>query len=120
MSTKKQTKSGENRRQFLKKTGTAAAAVAALKVPVYGAGQAPSANVKGANEKIVVGYIGVGGRGFGAHVRQMRQNAEDNNIAQAAVCDVSTHRSKNAKNFITKNSKDTVEAYTDYRKVIEN
>ena len=79
MSTKKQTKSGENRRQFLKKTGTAAAAVAALKVPVYGAGQAPSANVKGANEKIVIGYVGVGGRGFGAHVRQMRQNAEENN-----------------------------------------
>ena len=80
MSMKKQSPSGDNRRQFLKKSGTAAAAVAALKVPVYGAGQAPSANVKGANEKIVVGYVGVGGRGFGAHVRQMRQNAEANNI----------------------------------------
>ena len=55
MSTKKQSPSGDNRRQFLKKSGTAAAAVAALKVPVYGAGQAPSANVKGANDKIVVG-----------------------------------------------------------------
>ena len=106
MSTNKHPKSGENRRQFLKKTGTAAAAVAALKVPVYGAGQAPSANVKGANEKITVGYIGVGGRGFGAHVRQMRQHAEENNIAQAAVCDVSTHRANNAKNFVSKNSKD--------------
>ena len=118
MNTKKQTKSGENRRQFLKKTGTAAAAVAALKVPVYGAGQAPSANVKGANEKIVVGYVGDGGRGFGAHVRQMRQNAEENNIAQAAVCDVSTHRSNNAKNYFTRESKDKVDAYTDYRKLI--
>ena len=119
MSKKKQSLSGDNRRQFLKKSGTAAAAVAALKVPVYGAGQAPSANVKGANEKIVVGYVGVGGRGFGAHVRQMRQNAEANNIAQAAVCDVSTHRANNAKNFVSKNSDDKVEAYTDYRKVIE-
>ena len=45
MSTKKQSHSGENRRQFLKKSGTAAAAVAALKVPVYGAGQAPSATL---------------------------------------------------------------------------
>ena len=119
MSTKKQSQSGDNRRQFLKKSGTAAAAVAALKVPVYGAGQAPSANVKGANDKIVVGYVGVGGRGFGAHVRQMRQNAEANNIAQAAVCDVSTHRANNAKNFVSKNSDDKAEAYTDYRKVIE-
>ena len=119
MSKKKQSLSGDNRRQFLKKSGTAAAAVAALKVPVYGAGQAPSANVKGANEKIVVGYVGVGGRGFGAHVRQMRQNAEANNIAQAAVCDVSSHRANNAKNFVSKNSDDKVEAYTDYRKVIE-
>ena len=111
--------SGANRRQFLKTTGTAAAATAAFKIPVYGAEQAPSANVKGANEKIVVGYIGVGGRGFGAHVRQMRQNAEANNIAQAAVCDVSTHRANNAKNFVSKNSNDKVEAYTDYRKLIE-
>ena len=54
-----------------------------------------------------------------AHVRQMRQNAEANNIAQAAVCDVSSHRANNAKNFVSKNSDDKVEAYTDYRKVIE-
>ena len=120
MSNKKQSpKSGETRRKFLKKTGTVAAAAAALKIPVYAGNKAPSANVKGANEKIVVGYVGVGGRGFGAHVRQMRQNAEGNNIAQAAVCDVSTHRANNAKAFITRESKDKVEAYTDYRKVIE-
>ncbi|MBT6451354.1 MAG: twin-arginine translocation signal domain-containing protein, partial [Verrucomicrobiales bacterium] len=113
MSNKKQSsKSGETRRKFLKKTGTVAAAAAVLKIPVYAGNKAPSANVKGANEKIVVGYVGVGGRGFGAHVRQMRQNAEGNNIAQAAVCDVSTHRANNAKAFITRESKDKVEAYT--------
>ena len=112
-------KTRENRRQFLKKTGAATAAAGLLKVPVYGANQAPSANVKGANEKLVIGYVGVGGRGFGAHVRQMRQHAEDNNIAQAAVCDVSTHRRNHAKDFISKNSKDKVETYADYREVIE-
>ena len=112
-------KTGENRRQFLKKTGTAAAAASLLKVPVYGANRAPSVNVKGANDRIVIGFVGVGGRGFGAHVRQMRQHAEGNNIAQAAVCDVSTHRANHAKKFVSDNSEDKVEAYTDYRKVLE-
>ena len=112
-------KTGENRRQFLKKTGTAAAAASLLKVPVYGANRAPSVNVKGANDRIVIGFVGVGGRGFGAHVRQMRQHAEGNNIAQAAVCDVSTHRANAAKKFVSDNSEDKVEAYTDYRKVLE-
>ena len=112
-------KTGENRRQFLKKTGTAAAAAGLLKVPVYGANQAPSVNVKGANDRIAIGFVGVGGRGFGAHVRQMRQHAEGNNIAQAAVCDVSTHRANHAKKFVSDNSEDKVEAYTDYRKVLE-
>src|SRR5262245_39798932 len=40
----------DSRRDFIKKTATAAAAVAAtgiLKAPVYGQNQAPSANVKG-------------------------------------------------------------------------
>ena len=115
----KSPKTGENRRQFLKKTGTAAAAASLLKVPVYGANRAPSVNVKGANDRIAIGFVGVGGRGFGAHVRQMRQHAEGNNIAQAAVCDVSTHRANHAKKFVSDNSEDKVEAYTDYRKVLE-
>ena len=42
--------SGANRRQFLKTTGTAAAATAAFKMPVIGADKAPSVNVKGAND----------------------------------------------------------------------
>ena len=49
----------------------------------------------------------------------MRQHAEGNNIAQAAVCDVSTHRANAAKKFVSDNSEDKVEAYTDYRKVLE-
>ena len=77
------------RRDFLKRVSGATAtiaATAALKPRVFG--QAPSANVTGANERIVVGYIGVGAQGLNAHVRIMKQNAQVNNIAQAAVCDV--------------------------------
>src|SRR5881394_1014542 len=63
MQKQSKTPSGDNRRTFIKKTAAAGAAVAAtgfLKTPVYGQGNAPSANVAGANNKITVAVIGVG------------------------------------------------------------
>jgi len=95
--------SGVPRREFIKKTATAAAAVAAaslIKTPVYGQSQPPSAGVTGANNKIVVGFIGVGAQGFNAHVRQIKTHASDNNVALAAVCDVWTKRVNEVKQFI--------------------
>src|SRR3954468_14965556 len=84
-----------NRREFIKKASTAAAVVAAtniFKTPVYGQNQAPSpGRVIGANDRIVVAYIGVGNQGM-AHVRAQKDNAADNNIAQVAVCDLSKTR----------------------------
>src|SRR5207247_1626848 len=79
----------ESRREFIKKTATAAAAVVAtanvFKSPVYGQNQAPSTGrVIGANDRIAVAYIGVGGQGQ-AHVDSQKRNAADNNIVQAAV-----------------------------------
>jgi predicted dehydrogenase len=108
----------DSRRDFIKKTATAAAAVAAtsvLKTPVYGQNQAPSANVTGANNKITVGYIGVGGQGM-AHVRAMKGHASQSNIAQVAVCDVWTKRVEGAKAFIGGSG---VEGYDDYRKLVD-
>src|SRR5439155_26773022 len=91
---------GETRREFLKKSATAAAAVAAtgiFKTPVYGQSTAPSTGrVIGANDRIVVGYIGVGGQGM-AHVRHQKTHASENNIVQAAVCDVWQKRIQEAK-----------------------
>lgn len=107
----------DSRRDFIKKTATAAAAVAAtgiLRTPVYGQNQAPSAGVSGANNKLTVGYIGVGGQGM-AHVRSMKGHAGQSNIAQAAVCDVWTKRIEGAKAFIGGN----VEGYDDYRKILD-
>src|SRR4030095_3196969 len=95
---------GESRRTFLQKTATAAAAVAAtnmFKTPVYGQNQAPSTGrVIGANDRITGGFIGVGGQGFNAHVRQMKEHAASHNVAQVAVCDVSKHRADEVKQFI--------------------
>src|SRR5438874_6958713 len=94
---------GETRRDFIKKTATAAAAVAAtglIKTPVYGQNQAPSTGrVIGANDRIVVAYVGVGGQGM-AHVRSQKENAQDTNVAQAAVCDVYQKRLQAAKTFL--------------------
>ena len=110
------------RRDFIKKTATAAAAVATtsfLRTPVYGQNQAPSANVAGANNRITVGYIGVGSQGLGSHVSIMKAHAAENNIAQAAVCDVWPKRVDAAKVFIEKdNAGAKVETFGDYRKLI--
>ena len=108
----------ETRRDFIKKSATAAAAVAAtglLKTPVYGQNQAPSANVAGANNKLAVGYIGVGGQGM-AHVRSMKDHASESNIEQVAVCDVWGKRIEGAKAFIG----GRCEGFDDYRKICDN
>lgn len=110
--------SGLPRRGFIKTVGTASAAVAAtsmIKTPVYGQSTAPSTGVAGANNKITVGYIGVGGQGFNAHVRIMKAHAAANNIAQAAVCDVWGKRVDDAKAFIGGNCA----GYADHRKLLE-
>ena len=116
------TAGGATRREFIRTSATAVAAVAAtglLKTPVYGQDTAPSANVAGANNKIVVGYVGVGGQGM-AHVRPQKQYAGENNIAQAAVCDVWQKRVNSAKDYIEKDNPNAkVDTYEDYRKMLE-
>jgi predicted dehydrogenase len=107
---------GLPRRQFIKKTAAAAAAVAAtpmLKRSAYG--QAPSANVTGANNRIVVGFIGVGGQGFNAHVRQVKSHASENNVALGAVCDVWKKRVEDVKGFIGGDC----QGFDNYKKLLE-
>lgn len=120
-----QTSSGLPRREFIKRTATAAAAISAtslFKTPVYGQSQAPSTGrVIGANDRIVVGYIGVGGPpsnspGMGlAHIRSQKEKASENNIAQAAVCDLWTTRVDVGKKAIGEGC----EGYDDYRKILD-
>src|ERR1043165_7719610 len=85
----------ESRRSFIKKTAALTASVAAtgiIKVPVYGQNQAPSTGrVIGANDRIVVGYIGTGSRGQ-SHPRDNKKFAQENKIVQAAVCDLYKNR----------------------------
>ncbi len=112
---------GDTRRGFLKKTATAAAAVAAtgfLKTPVYGQNTAPSANVAGANNKITLGFVGVGRQGLTAHLRAILQDAAANNVAAAAISDVSKHRVDEAKQVVTA-AGGSAEGFADYRKLLE-
>ena len=111
----------QSRRAFIRTTATAAAAVAStnlLRTPVYGQ-SSPIRKVLGANDRIVVGYIGVGGQGM-AHVKQMKTHASANNIAQVAVCDVWEKRRNSSKAFIEKDSSNgQVEMFSDHRKLLE-
>jgi len=117
------TAGGDSRRNFIKKTATAAAAVATtslFRTPVYGQSTAPSpGRVIGANDRLVVGYIGVGGQGM-AHVRAQKAHASENNIVQAAVCDVWKKRIEGAKAYIEKDNPGVkVEGYDEYHKLLE-
>lgn len=108
--------SGETRRSFLKKTATLAAAVSApafLKPTVYG--QAPSANVIGANNRIVIGVIGTGKQGT-AHLQMFKKEANEQNIAVGAVCDVYQKHLNAAKQFTGLADKN---GYGDHRRLLE-
>jgi predicted dehydrogenase len=109
---------GETRRSFLHKTAVLTAAVSAtslFKTPVYGQNQAPSANVVGANDRIAVGYIGIGKQGM-EHVRSQKRFAHENNLAQAAVCDLYQKHLHSAKDYV--GLKDA-EAFADHRRLLE-
>src|SRR5438067_845422 len=115
-----QSSSGLPRRDFIKKSAAAAAAVASaslFKTPVYGQNQAPPpGRVIGANDRINVAVVGVG-FGIGKeHLQGLHQNASDNNIVVAAACDLYTERRSWAK----KNAElKDADIYTDHRKLLE-
>jgi len=120
---------GDTRRSFIKKTATAAAAVAAtgiIKTPVYGQSTAPSTGrVIGANDRIAVAIVGVG-YGIGQnHIMGIQQDAKKNNTVMAAACDVYAQRRAwimgQAEQYARKMPEPLKEAdvYTDYRKLLE-
>jgi hypothetical protein len=109
----------DSRRSFLRKAATAAAVVASsnmFKTPVYGQNQAPSTGrVLGANDRIAIGFVGVGGQGLNAHVNFAKKLLTENNLGLAAVCDVSKTRVSVAKESIGGDCA----GYEDYRKLLE-
>jgi predicted dehydrogenase len=105
----KESASGEtsSRRDFLKTAGVAAAAAATASV-ARSAAAAPAkssiyslaaAKVIGANDRINIGHIGIGGQG-NAHLRTLVGSRQDLNHMSIAVCDVYDARREGARKFI--------------------
>ena len=112
--------SSSNRRRFIKQAAAATAVAGSgnlIKTPVYGQSQAPSAGrVLGANDRINVGFVGVGNQGFNTHVQQIKNNAAKHNAQPAAACDVFSEYRDRAQEFMGIGSGDV---HNDHRKLLE-
>jgi predicted dehydrogenase len=103
------------RRTFLKTTGAVILGGATFNFPqiidsrVLGAAQKP-----GANERLVLGHIGVGGMG-NYHLNEMVQRMKNGVVHIAAVCDIDKNRLGRA----AKSAGPQAQAYHDYRHVLE-
>jgi predicted dehydrogenase len=93
-----------SRRDFVKTTAASAGAMAI-------AGLA-TAKVMGANDRINMGIIGVGGMGTG-HVGSLVKRGDKDNVRVLAVCDVYRRRITRAQNICKG------DGYMDYRKLLE-
>ncbi|QDT03379.1 Inositol 2-dehydrogenase [Rubripirellula lacrimiformis] len=102
-----------SRRHFIQSTAAAAAAGAIMP------SQQSSAQASDASSKIRIGFIGPGGRGFGAHVKKLcKHQVEGRPIELVAVCDVyNEHRDRAAKH-IEKTTGTAPAKYEDYRDMI--
>ena len=98
-----------NRRQFLRATALAAGAFQILPSGVFGAAGRP-----GANQKITVAHIGVGGMGM-THLNNMLRFQKEDKVRIAAVCDADENRLEAAVN----NAGAGVTPYRDYRYLLE-
>jgi predicted dehydrogenase len=79
------------------------------------AGAAAAARVPGANDRINLGFIGVGGRG-GGHLRALTAQSEQKADVQVlAVCDVYARHRDKARQTAHLESKDI---YNDYRELL--
>lgn len=111
-------KAGMSRREFIKVAGVTAAGVmasSALGSKVFAQGAPAPGRVIGANDRINVAFIGVGGMG-GGHLNSMKDKEAEWNIACVAVCDVWEKRKKWAQGRA--GCPDNM-VFGDYRKLLE-
>jgi len=97
-----------SRRGFV---GASAAAVAAT--------QMPAASAADANSRIRIGFIGPGGRGFGAHVKTLAKlRSEGANIDLVAVSEVYKKQEDTVCEFIKKETGVEAKRYVDYNDML--
>ncbi|HET6452855.1 MAG TPA: Gfo/Idh/MocA family oxidoreductase [Armatimonadota bacterium] len=101
-------KKGISRRDFLRGS-------AAVGLGLYGVNSAMAApRVLGANDRILIGMIGVGNKGT-SHLRNLVKMSQDakNKLAVTAICDIYDARKQRAKDICGG------EVYHEYRKLLE-
>jgi predicted dehydrogenase len=103
-----------NRRDFIKTSAGAVAATTALS-------QVASASpIPDVNANIRIGFIGPGGRGFGAHVKRLcKLQVEGEPIELVAVCDVYNKHVDRAAAYIEKETGKAPKKYVDYLEMLE-
>ena len=103
-----------NRRQFIQASAASAAIATTTKTATA------KAPVHLPAEKIRIGFIGPGGRGFNAHVKTLTKLAKEGQpIELVAVCDVYSRNMDQAAKHIEKNLKKAPAKYVDYREMLE-
>jgi predicted dehydrogenase len=103
-----------SRRNFIKLGGALAAASSS-----HVAVQRSRAHAVSPNAKIRIGFIGPGGRGFGAHVKTLSKLcAAGKPIELVSVCDVYSEHRDRAADHISKNNGNTPSQYDDFREMI--
>ena len=111
----KQDPSGDSRRQFLKTSATAAATAS-----MVGLNAKSSQAAAGSNERLRIGFIGPGGRGFGAHVKTLCElHAEGRKIDLVGVAEVYEEQRNKVADHIKKNTGSDPGRYVDYNDMIE-
>ncbi|MGI9445711.1 MAG: gfo/Idh/MocA family oxidoreductase, partial [Rubripirellula sp.] len=99
-----------SRRQFIKSSATTVGAVAAVTVA-----DTQDAAAVAPIDKIRIGFIGPGGRGFGAHVKRLTKlQLEGEPIELVAVCDVYNEHRDRAASYIEKQTGKAPSKHEDY------
>jgi predicted dehydrogenase len=103
------------RREFIR-SSVAAAAGAAVASAMPTTAHAMR-RIIGANDRINIGHIGVGTQGYTAHVRLLKQHAQDNNTQQIAISDLYGRRLRKSQKELGLSDS---QLYGDYRKLLAN
>ena len=103
------------RRKFMH-TGATSAATIGTAASLLGT-PAP-ARAAGANERLRIGFIGPGGRGFSGHVKPLANLRNELPIELAGVCDVFTVNRDRASEYIHKQTNISPKIYGDYREML--
>ncbi|QDV25576.1 Gfo/Idh/MocA family protein [Aureliella helgolandensis] len=104
-----------NRRSFLKESSSAAAALSVLGLATHRTHAAANAN-----ERMRIGFIGPGGRGFGAHVKSLCElHASGRKIDLVGVAEVYETQRNMVADYIKDKTGTEPGRYVDYQEMIE-